>query len=144
MPAPLVDLLAKPAAPAASTSPTSGPTPPSARSGDGPDVLNAFAVLDWSHIWPSGWTRAVDHNGHLISGQLFDEPAEMWLRPGDTSSTHSATCGSEWCYVWSTGVDGLDVGPHPKGEVFAWANRITTSELARQLYAQAREVRHAS
>lgn len=111
----------------------------------GPRILDAVNVLDWADIWPAGWT---DVTGDAES-TLFDEPAELWLRPGSTSS-HSAVCGAEWCHLFSTAVDGveegldrgLDEGGHTKAQVYAWARGFAdTTELASALVKAAKAVR---
>lgn len=141
MPDTLVTFLAKPSPPPSRES--TNTTPGAPRGGaDGPSVLDAFAVMPWSEIWPPGWQRAVDKNGNLIAGDIFGEPAELWLRK-DGTTPYSARCGARWCYVFSTAVPGLPAGAYSKAQVFAWAHDITIAELARVTYRRMQEVRRA-
>jgi hypothetical protein len=106
------------------------PTPIAAR-GDGPNILEALGVLEWSDIWPAGWTLV----GHENIGGT---PVELWRRP-DASSHCSAKCWpGEGCQVWSDAVPGLPAGAYSRAEVLAWRSAVTVSELASELTRQAR------
>jgi len=103
----------------------------------GPNILDAVNVLDWADIWPEGWTDVTPDDG----ATMFDEPAELWLRPG-SDSQYSARCVADRCHLFSTSVDGLDEGTHKKATVYAWARGFSDrSELAKALVKAAKAVR---
>ena len=128
----------RPAAPAPQAPQRAERTTSESEDDDGPNVLDAVNVLPWSAIWPQGWTlkssRVEDHD--LFPGEVV----ERWLRPGSTS-THSVVCGTDWCHVFSTSVDGLPDGSYTKAQVYAWRLGITVPELARELWQAGRSHR---
>jgi hypothetical protein len=129
--------------------PQASPAPPAAPraterhdDADGPNVLEAVNILEWSAVWPPDWERIIPRRG--VTPTVFgDEPAELWRRPGSTS-IYSAKCGATGCHVFSTAVDGLPEGAYSKATVYAWRLGIGVDELARELWRQGREVRRAS
>jgi len=105
-------------------------------------LVNELHQLDWSEVWPAGWTRLTDENGDplIADSEEFGWElglCEIWSQPG-SDSEHTAICSNGACLVLASSIPDLAEGPHLISEVLAWAYNMTWDDLTYELYVHAK------
>jgi predicted GIY-YIG superfamily endonuclease len=105
-------------------------------------LSNELHQLDWSEVWPDGWTRLTDENGEPLIADSEDFGwdlglCEIWSQPG-SDSEHSAICNNGACLVLACSIPNLEEGAYLITEVLAWTYKMTWDDLIYELYVHAK------